>query len=81
MIAAGAAMTALAVVQDKWITVRFDGDHGRHAFKRIDNKGVKLKRALSHEPCFEGKSWGHTPKGIWVDKGCRGEFEVKVHPK
>jgi len=46
------------------------------------SNGVQLVRQLSEARCKEGSSWGHDKNGIWVDKGCRGEFVVGVaaHP-
>jgi hypothetical protein len=38
--------------------------------------GVRLRRQLSREACLEGVSWGFDRDRIWVDKGCRAEFEV-----
>lgn len=37
---------------------------------------VRLVRQLSRAPCREGETWGLGPRGIWVDGGCRGEFEI-----
>lgn len=42
----------------------------------IDNKGVSLKRHLSVSSCREGRDWGQDKRGIWVDNGCKAEFEV-----
>ena len=30
----------------------------------------------SQAPCIRGQTWGFDDRGIWVDKGCAGEFEV-----
>jgi len=41
----------------------------------VDTRGgVELQRQLSSASC--AGAWGHTPDGIWVDKGCRAEFKV-----
>ena len=37
---------------------------------------VTLVEQLSHAACREGDSWGWDRNGIWVDKGCRGEFSA-----
>jgi hypothetical protein len=34
---------------------------------------VKQKR---ESPCVQGKTWGYDRNGIWVDGGCRADFEV-----
>ena len=38
--------------------------------------GVVLDRQISKTDCIEGKTWGTSRYGIWVDGGCRGEFVV-----
>jgi hypothetical protein len=38
--------------------------------------GVRLARQLSDAPCREGATWGYDYRGIWVDRGCRAEFEI-----
>lgn len=37
---------------------------------------VRLIRQLSDTPCVEGDTWGRSSGGIWVTRGCRGEFVV-----
>lgn len=37
---------------------------------------VRLMRQVSRAPCIEGHSWGRERGGVWVDRGCRAEFEV-----
>jgi len=39
--------------------------------------GVKLTRQISESACRMGYSWGYERSGIWVDHGCRAEFEVR----
>jgi hypothetical protein len=31
---------------------------------------------LDSGACVQGQSWGYTDRGIWVDRGCAGEFVV-----
>ena len=38
--------------------------------------GVRLVQQISDSPCRENVTWGTAPRTIWVDRGCRGEFEV-----
>lgn len=37
---------------------------------------VRMVRQISNAECAEGKSWGWSAEGIWVDQGCRAEFMV-----
>ncbi len=38
--------------------------------------GARIARQLSNQPCVEGRTWGANRSGIWVDQGCRADFEV-----
>jgi hypothetical protein len=48
----------------------------RHCPARLDGYRMVLARTLSRQPCDEGDSWGYDASGVWVDHGCRGEFEA-----
>jgi len=37
---------------------------------------VELLRQYSSAGCVEGRSWGYDRNGIWVDRGCRAQFQV-----
>ena len=37
---------------------------------------VRLARQYSSSRCVQGRSWGYTNYGIWVDHGCRARFAV-----
>lgn len=38
--------------------------------------GARLVRQLSRSDCIEGRTWGYDRDGIWVEGGCRGDFET-----
>ncbi len=58
-------------------TVRCSSDDGgRHTCSADTRGGVRLVRQISGSPCTEGRTWGYDSRGIWVDRGCRAEFEV-----
>jgi hypothetical protein len=64
-------------------TISCASEDGRRKVCAADtNNGVQLVRQRSDAKCREGSSWGHDARGIWVDKGCAGDFVVKVpgHP-
>jgi len=46
---------------------------------QIPNRGnprdVQMVRQLSQAPCVQGRSWGIRGNQVWVDKGCRAEFQ------
>ena len=58
--------------------VRCSSDDGGLHYCQADTRGdVDLLRQRSHADCTEGYSWGFDQRGIWVDKGCRGDFVVQ----
>lgn len=57
--------------------LRCESDRGRERRCEIGVwKGVQLTKQLSKTPCVEGHSWGWDQRGVWVSRGCRGEFVV-----
>jgi hypothetical protein len=52
-------------------------DDGEKHYCEADTRyGARLVRQRSTAPCKEGESWGYDEEGIWVDKGCGGEFTL-----
>lgn len=51
---------------------------GQRNYCDADLKGasVRLMRQVGGAQCEENLTWGHDDKGIWVDRGCRGDFVV-----
>lgn len=53
-------------------------DTGRRTVCGANTRGgVRIVRQLSQVPCDYGYTWGYDRRGIWVDRGCRAEFEVR----
>lgn len=52
----------------------------RHKCAADTRFGIQLSRQLSDNACVQGRSWGYTNNGVWVDKGCRAEFLVLNAP-
>lgn len=54
-------------------------DDGRKNYCDVDTQGaqVRLVRQEGMQPCMEGSTWGYDRRGIWVDRGCRGDFLVQ----
>jgi len=53
-------------------------DMHRHSCYTGQHGAVRLLKRHSEAECVEGRTWGHEPRGIWVDRGCRADFEVLV---
>lgn len=51
-------------------------DGGKHYCEADTRYGARLVRQRSTAPCKEGESWGYDEEGIWVDKGCGGDFTL-----
>ena len=37
---------------------------------------VRVANQLSGASCQQGRSWGVQPNGIWVNRGCRADFDI-----
>jgi len=79
--AATLAMLALVVpaAPEAWAargTIRCESRNNSRNFCRVDTENsVSLRRQLSNAPCQRNRSWGFDRNGIWVDRGCRADFD------
>jgi hypothetical protein len=53
------------------------GDGRRHWCREGIGGTVRLVRQRSESPCIQGRTWGRDRSGVWVDRGCRADFEVR----
>jgi hypothetical protein len=51
-------------------------DNARSICETPRNRAARVVRQLSDSPCIKGQTWGRTRHSIWVDDGCRAEFEI-----
>lgn len=51
-------------------------DGGRHVCRVDTRGGVRMIQQVSGSECRQGYSWGYDNNGIWVDRGCRANFQV-----
>ncbi len=52
-------------------------DNGQRVYCNANTRGgVRMVRQISGSSCRQGTTWGYDSRGIWVDRGCRAEFEV-----
>jgi Protein of unknown function (DUF3011) len=56
-----------------------ESNNGKRQWCRQDDTSarVRLVKQRSESKCVEGYSWGTAPGSVWVDHGCRGDFEVR----
>jgi Protein of unknown function (DUF3011) len=58
-------------------TISCESNDMRRHWCNVDTRGgVRLARQKSDSPCVQGRTWGYNRNGIWVDRGCRGEFRI-----
>ncbi len=61
-------------------SVRCESNDGRVQHCPVATQGgVRLVRQLSRTACIEGRNWGYDHRGVWVDGGCRADFETGDH--
>jgi hypothetical protein len=72
------ALVALfAMSSAKAETVTCESSNGNYRECAVDTRGgVTLSRQLSSQGCWEGDTWGYDRNRIWVNNGCRAQFDV-----
>jgi len=73
-----ALLSTLALASPSWVHMRVESAGGRRNYVSVHNHGVRLARQLSSAPCIRGRTWGADRQGIWVSRGCRGDFRVNT---
>ena len=77
--------TWVLVKEDELETTRLVECHsteGKRAVCRVNARGgVVLRLSLGHTECLQGSTWDYDADGIWVDRGCKGVFEVSGAPE
>ena len=70
------AGTAAAKTQ----TISCSSYDGRRNHCDVDTQvaKVQLTRQIGPATCMEGATWGYDRTGVWVDRGCSGEFLVQA---
>ena len=59
-------------------TIRCESrNNRRETCRAYTSGGVRLIRQLSSQQCHEGRTWGTRSNEIWVDNGCRGDFQLR----
>lgn len=58
-------------------TFKCSSDFGTRQYCAVETQNrVKVTRQISESSCRLGYSWGYDSNGVWVDHGCRAEFEI-----
>ena len=62
---------------DKGYNIYCASDNGGRQVCPTDTRGgVRIVRQVSGSPCDFGRTWGYDHRGIWVDRGCRADFQI-----
>jgi hypothetical protein len=75
-----AVFALFTVVPSAWSqsTVTCSSDDGHlHACNIGPKRGVRMVSQRSGSACVEGRTFGYARGQIWVDRGCRADFEVR----
>lgn len=79
----GGALGALGVLSFSSPAVAQEHGGGRIRCESVDGKfnrcqvpwrDAELVTQESNDACIRGQSWGLDREGLWVDRGCRGQF-------
>ena len=71
------ATIAAASPQEQTIYCGSDDMH-RH-FCPVEIHGrVELVNQKSGSQCIQDSTWGYDARGIWVDRGCRADFAIRI---
>jgi hypothetical protein len=65
------AVQAQGPVRDRF-TCSSDGERVNCPADRAND--IRMDKQLGDVTCEEGRTWGYTDRGVWVDRGCRAEF-------
>lgn len=68
LLAADAALAASVTCESR--------NNSRQTCPADTSGGVSVLRQLSSQGCWQGDTWGYDRNRIWVDRGCRAEFQV-----
>lgn len=57
--------------------LRCESNYSNRVYCPTDTRGgVRLSNELSSSRCKQGSTWGYDSGRVWVDNGCRADFEV-----
>lgn len=54
--------------------IRCESNDGKFNRCQVPWRDAELVRQESQDACIRGQSWGLDQQGLWVDRGCRGQF-------
>jgi len=74
---AGPAHSSPAIPAPQAQRISCSSDDMRRHWCPVNTRGgVELVKQRSEAKCIFNSTWGYDDRGIWVDRGCRADFEV-----
>ena len=71
-------IAASAAMAQSSLTCSSD-DMRRHYCSVDTSRGVQMVHQRSDAACIQGRTWGYDRRGVWVDRGCRADFQVGLN--
>ena len=69
------AQSGITAQNGRQVTCASD-DGKRHLCPVTTQYGVRMVNQRSGSPCVQGQTWGYNRTQIWVDRGCRADFQL-----
>ena len=61
---------------DQFINCSSEDGHRKYCPVDTSRARVQMTKQRSGSACVQGQTWGYDRGGIWVDRGCRADFQV-----
>jgi Protein of unknown function (DUF3011) len=61
---------------DQFINCSSEDGHRKYCPVDTSRGRVQMIKQRSGSACIQGQTWGYDRGGIWVDRGCRADFQV-----
>lgn len=72
----GGTLTSELAQRFRCESVQSNG-YGRKYCPANNANAVRFVRQIGDEACTQNRTWGYDNNGVWVDQGCRAEFEIQ----
>lgn len=76
-LAVACALSSSPLAAQAMQNIRCESRNMHYQYCSVETKNhARLLQKHSFSDCEEGRSWGFDQHGVWVDHGCKGDFEV-----
>lgn len=74
LVGIGLLMAAPSAFAQRGQVIQCDSNNGQFNRCQMPWRDAELVQQKSKGDCIRGQSWGVDRQGLWVDRGCRGQF-------